>query len=34
MAKSAAVHFSGGVAEVYELLFEMNSEELSGLLAV
>lgn len=34
MAKTAAVHFSGGVAEVYELLFEMNSEEFSGLLAV
>lgn len=34
MAKSAATHFSGGVAEVYELLFEMNSEEFSGLLAV
>lgn len=34
MARSAAVHFSGGVAEIYELLFEMNSEEFSGLLAV
>ena len=34
MAKTAAVHFSGGVAEVYELLFEMNSDEFSGLLAV
>jgi len=33
MAHSAAVHFSGGVAEIYELLFEMNSEEFSGLLA-
>ena len=33
MAISAAAHFSGGVAEVYELLFEMNSEEFSGLLA-
>ncbi|NDC80626.1 MAG: hypothetical protein EB090_05080 [Verrucomicrobia bacterium] len=34
MAKTAAAHFSGGVAEVYELLFEMNSDEFSGLLAV
>ena len=33
MAKSAAAHFSEGVAEVYELLFEMNAEEFSGLLA-
>jgi len=34
MAQSAATHFSGGVAEIYELLFEMNAEEFSGLLAV
>lgn len=34
IAQSAAAHFSGGVAEIYELLFEMNSEEFSGLLAV
>ena len=33
MAKSASAHFSGRVAEIYELLFEMNSEEFSGLLA-
>jgi len=33
MARSAAAHFSGGVAEVYELLFEMNADEFSGLLA-
>jgi hypothetical protein len=33
MASSAAVGFSDGVAEVYELLFELNADEFSGLLA-
>lgn len=32
VARSATAHFSGSVAEIYELLFEMNSEEFSGLL--
>ncbi|MEI7721140.1 MAG: hypothetical protein WCJ23_04100, partial [Verrucomicrobiota bacterium] len=33
MASSAAVGFSDGGAEVDELLFELNADEFSGLLA-
>ena len=34
MVGAAAMGMSDGVAEIYELLFELNADEFSGLLAV